>query len=120
MLHYVFQEFTLIVAILEITGNQVKSYNVRKRERKSERKKGRKKREKERKKEREKERKKERKKEREKEREKERKKERKLYLLRVEYINYRWPGSSYNLPQKRGILIKTRNILLILKNPTIS
>ena len=96
MLHCVFQEFTLIVAIPEITGNQVKSYNVRKKERKSERKKGRKK------------------------REKERKKERKLYLLRVEYINYRWPGSSYNIPQKRDLLIKTRNILLILKNPTIS
>ena len=77
MLHCVFQEFTLIVAIPEITGNQVKSYNVRK-------------------------------------------KERKLYLLRVEYINYRWPGSSYNIPQKRDILIKIRNILLILKNPTIS
>ena len=85
MLHCVFQEFTLIVAIPEITGNQVKSYNVRK-----------------------------------KERTKKRKKERKLYLLRVEYINYRWPGSSYNFPQKRDILIKTGNILLILKNPTIS
>ena len=92
MLHCVFQEFTLIVAIPEIAGNQVKSYNVRKKERKSERKKGRKKRE----------------------------KERKLYLLRVEYINYRWPGSSYNIPQKRDLLIKTRNIPLILKNPTIS
>ena len=33
MLHCVFQEFTLIVAIPEITGNQVKSYNVRKKER---------------------------------------------------------------------------------------
>ena len=85
MLHCVFQEFTLIVAIPEITGNQVKSYNVRK-----------------------------------KERTKKRKKERKLYLLRVEYINYRWPGSSYNIPQKRDILIKIRNILVILKNPTIS
>ena len=85
MLHCVFQEFTLIVAVPEITGNQVKSYNVRK-----------------------------------KERTKKRKKERKLYLLRVEYINYRWPGSSYNIPQKRDILIKIRNILLILKNPTIS
>ena len=51
---------------------------------------------------------------------KEGKKERKLYLLRVEYINYRWPGSFHNGPPKIEIIIKIRNILLILKNPTIS
>ena len=51
---------------------------------------------------------------------KERKKERKLYLQRVEYINYQWTDSFHNGPPKIEIIIKIRNILLILKNPTIS
>ena len=55
-----------------------------------------------------------------KKRKKERKKERKLYLQRLEYINYQWPDSFHNGPPKIEIIIKIRNILLILKNPIIS
>ena len=61
-----------------------------------------------------------RKNERKKERKRERKKERKLYLQRVEYINYQWTDSFHNGPPKIEIIIKIRNILLILKNPIIS